>query len=88
MCGVLNQAFANVGAVAMSAAIVLWSLDLLRGPHAVRWVGMLGLAVGVLPTVALVLGMLHLDVPGMLVVVLLQSLWNIAVGILLVRGSL
>jgi hypothetical protein len=88
LCGVLNQAFANVGAVAMSVAIMLWSLDLLRGAGAVRLVGVLGLVVGLLPAAGLLLGLLHLNVQGMMQVVLLQSLWNIGVGVLLARGAL
>jgi hypothetical protein len=47
---------------------------------------MFGLLVGLLPAATLALGALHLNVPGMTQVVLLQSVWNIGVGLLLLRG--
>lgn len=86
LCSVLNRTFASLGVVLMSAGILLWSLDLLRSPRLAWLVGIFGLLVGLLPAGALVLGALHLNVYGMSLVVLLQSAWNIGVGLLLMRG--
>jgi hypothetical protein len=86
LCSVLNQTFANLGVVLMSAGVVLWSIDLLRSPGLVRLLGILGLLIGVLPAAALAAGALRLDVPGMTLVALLQSVWNLGVGVLLIRG--
>jgi hypothetical protein len=83
LCGVLNRACANLGVVAMSAGIGLWSLDLLRDPGIPRIAGVLGGLVCVLPAVALFGGALHLDVVGMGEVILLQAVWNIAIGAML-----
>jgi hypothetical protein len=87
LCSVLNQKFAGLGVVLMSVGIVLWSLDLLRSPRLARLLGIFGLLIGLLPAGALALGALHLNVHGMTQVVLLQSVWNIGVGLLLIRGS-
>jgi hypothetical protein len=93
LCRVLNQSCANVGAVAMSAGIALWSLDLLLDREARRLrsiviVGSIGAAAGVLPAVVLILGVIHLDVPGMMHVLLLQAVWNIAVAAALIRSAI
>jgi hypothetical protein len=85
-CVVLNQMCANLGAIMMSLGIVFWSIDLLRGPRLAWLVGIFGLLIGLVPAAALVLGVLHLDVHGMTGVVLLQSVWNIGIGVLLARG--
>jgi hypothetical protein len=84
LCSVLNRTLANFGAVLMSAGILLWSIDLLRSPRLGRVLGMLGILIGLLPAAALALGALKLNVPGMTQVVLLQSVWNIGVGVLLI----
>jgi hypothetical protein len=84
LCGLLNRTLADLGAVAMSAGIVLWSLDLLRGAGLGRVVGVAGTLIGLAPAIALIFGMLQLDVHGMLLVVLLQAIWTCGVGTLLV----
>ena len=88
LCRVLNQSFAGLATVLMSAGILFWSLDLLRGSIPARLAGICGCAVGLLPALALISGTLQLDVHGMTLVVMVQSLWNIAVGVLLMRKLL
>jgi hypothetical protein len=85
LCRVLNQSCANFGVVAMSAGIALWSIDLLREAGVRRALGILGLVISVLPASALILGLIHLDVPGMTHVLLLQAVWNCAIGVALLR---
>jgi hypothetical protein len=81
LCRVLNQSCANVGAVALSAGIAFWSVDLWRRESGWRrGLGMVGIAVGALPAAALILGALHLNVQGMSEVVLLQGLWTCGIG--------
>ncbi len=74
------NACAVTGVFGMSAAIALWSLDLLgeRGPA--RWIGTYGLLAGVLPALGLAFGWFRLDVHGMFAVVIVQSLWSLAIG--------
>jgi hypothetical protein len=87
LCGVLNRATANLATMLMSAAIVIWSLDLFRPAWFERVLGVLGMALGVWTVVALATGALQLDVHGMLLVVVLQSVWVAGVGLLLVKAS-
>jgi hypothetical protein len=88
LCRSLNQTWANFGAIAMSAGIALWSADLLRESGVPRVIGVLGLLVSLVPAAALIFGLMHLDVHGMTVVILLQGLWNIAVGVGMMRSRI
>ncbi len=90
LCGVLNRAMAGVGTMAMCAAILIWSADLLRGievpwPHLMT--GILGILVGVLVPATLLAGLIRLDVPGMMLIVVLQSLWSTGIGLILVSAA-
>jgi hypothetical protein len=80
-----NQALAKLGVIAMSAAILLWSVRLTGRTGADRAIGWLGVAIGVLPAALLLSGQLRLDVAGMGAVVIAQGVWNVAVGTQLIR---
>ena len=82
--GSMNRVLANLGAVAMSAGILAWSIGLLHDKGWVRAVGGLGVLAGLAPALLLISGGLHLDVRGMMLVVLIQGVWNIALGVLLI----
>jgi len=81
-----NQALAKLGVFAMSTAIVLWAFALFRARNAL-WIAIVGLVAGLGPAIALATGVIHLDVVGMLLVVIAQTVWNLSVGILLVRAT-
>lgn len=82
----VNQAFAAIGVVARCVAILLWSIALLRGTQ--QWlIGVLGL-VAIAPAIALLLGLLHLDVHGAMLALLGEVIWNLAVATQLLRGKL
>ncbi|HEY3644199.1 MAG TPA: hypothetical protein VGM16_02575 [Gammaproteobacteria bacterium] len=83
--GAMNRVLANLGAVAMSAGILAWSIGLLHDQGWTRAVGLIGVLAGAAPALLLITGGMHLDVHGMLLVVLVQGVWNIAVGILLIQ---
>jgi hypothetical protein len=83
LCGMLSRAAANLATVLMSAAIVTWSVDLFRRPWFERVLGVVGAVIGAWTVVELVTGTLRLDVHGMLLVVVLQSMWAAGVGILM-----
>jgi hypothetical protein len=82
-----NQAFARCAAVLMSAGIAAWSLGLLHGSIAARVVGGFGLLTGIGCALALVSGVLQLQVHGMAAVLALQSVWTVGVGCLLWRET-
>lgn len=81
-----NQALAKLGVFAMSTAIVLWAFALFRTRRP-AWVAVVGLLAGLVPAIALAAGLIHLDVTGMLLVVIAQTVWNLSVGVLLVRAA-
>ena len=83
-----NQALAKLGVIAMSAAIVLWAVALLHDSKRARWLAIVGFVTGLAPAIALFAGAIRLDVHGMLLVVLAQAIWNLAVGTELIRGRI
>jgi hypothetical protein len=82
-----NQSLAQLGVIAISAAILAWSVALLHD-RAQRWLAIVGFAASVLPALALVAGVIRLDVTGMTLVVVAEAVWNVAVGVALIRGRL
>ncbi len=87
LSGTVNQTMADIGAVAMSAGIFFWSVGLVHSIGAARLTGVLGILIGLAPALGLIAGAFHLNVTGMLAVVLMQSLWTLAVGVLLIAGK-
>jgi len=86
--GISNQAFANAGLIGTSLGIVAWSLALMTHASINRIVGILGLAVGLLPAVLLLSGNLTLHLAGMTGVVITQSTWYLLIGYLMIWGPL
>lgn len=82
-----NQAFAKCAAILMSLGIVAWSVDLARGTGPARVLGGFGIASGLACALALAAGALHLDVHGMTLVTVVQALWTVGAGIVLLRGA-
>ena len=85
-CHEANQVLAQTGVVAMSIGILAWSAVLVLRGGAARIPGALGIAAGVLPAVALLAGVLTLDVRGMGLTVLAQAAWSLAVAAWLWRS--
>ncbi len=88
LCREGNGAAARLGVFAMSAAIAIWSLALLRRPGATRAVGVLGLLCGIALPIAMALGHLPMDVHGFTLRIIVQSVWYLAVAVQLIRGRL
>jgi hypothetical protein len=85
--GQINQAFAKVFVVASSAAILLWSVAIVRRGVLARGAGVLGIVVGALALFAVVIGHLRLDTHGFGAVMICQGVWMITVGVLMMRPS-
>lgn len=83
-----NQALAAVHVVASSAAVLLWSLAIVKGGAMPRALGYAGAAIGAIVPVALIAGPLRLDVHGFGLVVFVQGAWTIAVAVALFRTDL
>ncbi len=86
ICALANHVLAKFGVVAMSIAILLWSVDLARMPGVLRATGALGLAAAVSSTAVLVFGGPALTVQTFSAIVICQAVWYFAVAALLVRG--
>jgi hypothetical protein len=76
---------ASVGVIALSIALVLWSMVFVARGGAARAIAAFGLLVGVVGSLGILGGHLRLDVHGMGLVVLAQALWNASVAVWLVR---
>lgn len=83
----LNQSFAAVYVALSSVAIGLWSLAILVRRTFPGLVGIMGLIVAVLLLSAFLSGRVRLNVHGFGLIILVQSAWLIAVGVLLCRGT-
>ena len=81
--GVVLTDIARVAWVLQSIAAVAWSLALLRQAGVQRVVGSIGLVAGALPAVAVILAGSNMTVTVVVGVLLVQALWNISAGILL-----
>jgi hypothetical protein len=79
------QVIATIGALGISAAMILWSADLIRTRGAVRWTGVLGTLAGAAPVIALSSDILRLDVGGMTAVLASWAAWFVAVGALMIQ---
>lgn len=83
--GAINQAFAAVFVMGWSAAMVAWSVAILRSAALARWLGWYGLVVGAVLLSVTALGRLRLDVHHFGLIVLAQGVWTLAAGAQLVR---
>lgn len=83
----LNQALAGAGSIALAAGIGIWSVDLARGHGPGRYVGYYGVLMAAGLSLALGGGWLSLDVRGMLLTLVLLAVWQVAAGVLLLRGA-
>lgn len=78
----VNQAFAYLGAGLTSAAFVLWGADLAaRGERADRALGIVAIAAGLVPAIALATEAVALDVPGAMFVYSLHLVFSALVGL-------
>jgi hypothetical protein len=85
--GHLNQAFARVFVVASTAAIVLWSVSIIRNGALARALGWYGCVLGAITLVAVFPGHLRLDPHGFGLIVLGQAVWFISAGAQLWRSG-
>ncbi len=88
MAGSIAGIWAGVGAAATSGAVLAWSLRLIRLPGAARGVGALGILIGIATIGLLAARTLILDLHGFLALVGSQTIWTVAVGVLLIRRRL
>jgi hypothetical protein len=83
-----NQAFAQVYVVAVSVAIALWSVSIIRSRRLDRALAIYGVILAPIILIALLSGHLSMGVHGFGMVVLCQGIWFIAAGVGLCRAQL
>ncbi|MBV8656971.1 MAG: hypothetical protein JO142_04015 [Burkholderiales bacterium] len=81
--GVVLTDIARVAWVLQSIAAVAWSFALLRQAGVQRVIGSIGLLAGALPAAAVILAGSNMTVAVVVGILLVQALWNISAGVLL-----
>lgn len=76
---------ARVAWVLQSVAALAWSVALLRDAGARRVVGYIGLVAGGLPAAMVIIAGAQMDLSVVIGTLLLQAMWNIAAGVLMLR---
>jgi hypothetical protein len=87
ICQEANQASASMGAIAVSAAILLWSCVLVIRPRSSRILGVLGFITAAVPLILLLTGE-PMNIHTFQIRVALQVAWYAAVAVLLIRGNI
>ena len=82
-----NQALAKLGVYATGAAYALWGVELLRRGGLARWLGLAGVAAGIVPAVLLATGAIRMDVAGAFLVYAVHVGWAALVGAWLLAGK-
>jgi hypothetical protein len=83
--GILTQAFEHVFVVASSAAIMVWSVSIIRSRALARGLGIYGCLLAVGTVVTLLSGQLDRQAHLFALVIVGQTIWLIAAGALLFR---
>jgi hypothetical protein len=81
----LNKAFDLIFILAMSGASVLWSWAIVRTGLLKKWLGWLGLVVGILAIAMTLFGFVFTDLPGLRIFIGAFVVWLVAVGVALAR---
>ena len=81
------QYLSKLGFIGMSIGMLGCSIPLLGEPGLARLTGVIGLVSGGLPVAFLVLAKADLGPPLLLMILAVQSIWNLAAAALLVRGT-
>jgi hypothetical protein len=83
----INQAFAKIFVVASCSAVALWSFLIVQSRALSIVLGIYGLLLGPFIVIAMISGVLSLDVHGFGLVIFSQAIWFIVAGILLLRSK-
>jgi len=84
-CALAIQIATKLGLIATSIAIVLWSIDLIPTPGALRAIGIFGVVAGIAGIALTAVGG-YLNPHSLLVIEAIAAFWNLAIATLLVRG--
>ena len=82
----INQAFAQIGAVAFCVAVVLWSVAMIRRRVFPVGLAVYGLVSSFVILATLVLGFVDLELHGFILITFAQVIWFLGAGISLARS--
>lgn len=86
VAGAYNFTWGRIWMIAVSAAVLLWSVELVRREKALeRSIGAYGIALGAVTITGMIAGIIGLSVYAVLAMVAAQTLWSVLVGVLLIR---
>jgi hypothetical protein len=88
LCWQLNQAFAEIGAVAWGLGLLCWSAELARRPGLTRIVGLAGGLAALAIAAGVGSGSIRLHVGGFIAVIGLLTAWSVAAALLMLTGRL
>ena len=86
VAGAQNFAWGRAWMIILSAAIFLWSIELMRRAGLARGLGYFGLLVGTAGVVGIPLALIPLSPSSLVFLVLAQTAWSIGAGVLLLRA--
>lgn len=81
----LNQYFAEFGAIAWCAAMIWWGVDMLKQSKPIKVIGMISMTAATAIIVAMLTSSLSLSVSGMTMVLIIISLWHLVIATLIYR---
>lgn len=84
----IGVTFAMLASILVSVGIVLFSIGLMHDRGVNRWFGVVGVITVTPVPVALLLGAIHLNVHGMLMVIAAWCLWFFGLGVMMLRGKM
>ena len=86
VAGAQNFAWGRAWMIILSAAVLLWSVELVRREGLPKILGYFGLVVGAAGVVGIPLALIPLSPSSLVFLVLGQTAWSVGAGILLVRA--
>ena len=84
--GAQNYAWGRMWMIAISAAILLWSIEMVRRDGSAKYLGWFGLIVGVAGFIGIPSGLIPLTVIALIGLILAQTAWSIGAGVLMIRS--
>ena len=86
VAGAYNFTWGRIWMIAVSAAVLLWSVELVHRDKAFeRSIGAFGIALGAITIVGMIAGIIGLSVYAVIAMVAAQTVWSVLVGVLLIR---
>jgi hypothetical protein len=84
--GAQNFAWGRMWMIAISAAFLLWSIELVRRDGSAKYLGGFGVIIGIVGFIGIPSGLIPLTVVALVGLILAQTAWSIGAGLLMIRS--